>query len=69
MFKIALDRMQSDSYNIIIKADKTPGEHTRKFNSPIIYSFIAMMNYRTFDLLARGRWIQFKYKNGKSREK
>lgn len=37
MFKIALDRMSSDSHNIIIRADKTPtGEHTRRFNSPTI---------------------------------
>ncbi|GBP87758.1 hypothetical protein EVAR_28640_1 [Eumeta japonica] len=37
MFKIALDRMPSDSHNIIIRADKTPaGEHTRRFNSPTI---------------------------------
>ncbi|XP_063931152.1 uncharacterized protein LOC135143203 [Zophobas morio] len=37
MFKIALDRMPSDSHNIIIRADKTPaGEHTRRFNSHTI---------------------------------
>jgi hypothetical protein len=35
MFKIALDRMPSDSHNIVIRADKTPaGEHARRFNSP-----------------------------------
>jgi hypothetical protein len=37
MFKIALDRMPSDSHNIVIRADKTPaGEHARRFNSPTI---------------------------------
>jgi len=34
IFKIELDRMPSDSHNIVIRADKTPvGEHTRRFNS------------------------------------
>lgn len=37
MFKMALDRMPSDSHNIVIRADKTPaGEHARRFNSPTI---------------------------------
>lgn len=37
LFKIALDRMPSDSHNIVIRADKTPaGEHARRFNSPTI---------------------------------
>lgn len=37
VFKTALDRMPSDSHNIIIRADKTPaGEHARRFNSPTI---------------------------------
>lgn len=37
MFQIALDRMPSDSHNIVIRADKAPaGEHTRRFNSPTI---------------------------------
>lgn len=36
-FKMALDRMPSDSHNIVIRADKTPaGEHARRFNSPTI---------------------------------
>lgn len=36
-FKIALDRIPSDNYNIVIRADKTPvGEHARRFNSPTI---------------------------------
>ncbi|CAF1558848.1 unnamed protein product [Rotaria magnacalcarata] len=35
-FKTALERMPSDEYNVIIKADKTPvGEHARRFNEPL----------------------------------
>ena len=34
MFKIALDRMPSDSHIFVLRADKTPaGEHARRFNS------------------------------------
>lgn len=37
VFKTALDRMPSDSHNIVIRADKTPaGEHARRFNSDIV---------------------------------
>lgn len=37
LFKIALDRMPSDEYQIVIRADKTPsGEHERRFNTPTI---------------------------------
>lgn len=37
MFKVALDRILSDSHNIVIRTDKTPaGKHTRRFNSPTI---------------------------------
>ena len=36
-FKIALERMPSDEYKVIIKADKTPvGEHARRFNEPLV---------------------------------
>lgn len=35
MFKNALDRMPTDEYKIVIRADKTPaGEHERRFNAP-----------------------------------
>ncbi|XP_046660821.1 uncharacterized protein LOC124354421 [Homalodisca vitripennis] len=35
MFKNALQRMPSDEYKIVIRADKTPtGEHERRFNAP-----------------------------------
>lgn len=37
LFKTALDRMPSDDYRIVIRADKTPsGEHERRFNAPTI---------------------------------
>lgn len=37
VFKFALEQMPSDSYNIVIRADKTPaGEHARRFNAPTI---------------------------------
>lgn len=37
LFKIALERMPTDEYQIVIKADKTPGgEHERRFNAPTI---------------------------------
>lgn len=37
LFKIALDRMPSDDYKIIIRPDKVPqGEHPRRFNAPVI---------------------------------
>lgn len=37
LFKIALDRMPSDEYQIVIRADKTPsGEQERRFNAPMI---------------------------------
>lgn len=35
LFKIALERMPSNEYKILIKADKTPiGEHQGRFNAP-----------------------------------
>lgn len=37
LFQMALDRMPSDSYSIVIHADKTPpGQHIRRFNAPTI---------------------------------
>ena len=37
IFKIALNRMSSDSHIIVIRSYKTPaGEHERRFNSPTI---------------------------------
>ena len=35
-FKLAIDRMPSNQYKVIIRADKTPvGEHARRFNEPV----------------------------------
>ncbi|EPB70224.1 hypothetical protein ANCCEY_10689 [Ancylostoma ceylanicum] len=37
MFKTALDRMPSDEYKVVIRADKRPvGEHERRFNAPTV---------------------------------
>lgn len=37
LFKTALDRMPSNEYQIVIRADKTPsGEHKGRFNAPTI---------------------------------
>lgn len=37
LFETALERMPSDNYKIVIKADKTPlGEHARRFNAPTL---------------------------------
>ncbi|XP_071577140.1 uncharacterized protein [Temnothorax nylanderi] len=37
IFKTALDRMPTDEYKVIIRADKRPvGEHERRFNAPTI---------------------------------
>ena len=37
LFRTALDRMPTDDYVVVIRADKTPaGEHERRFNAPTI---------------------------------
>lgn len=37
LFKTSLERMPTDEYQILIRADKTPpGEHERRFNAPTI---------------------------------
>ena len=37
LFKTALDRMPSDDYKVVIRADKRPaGTHERQFNAPTI---------------------------------
>lgn len=37
LFKTALDRMPSDEYKVVIRADKRPaGTHERQFNAPTI---------------------------------
>lgn len=37
LFRTALDRMPSDDYKIVIRADKTPvGQHAGRFNAPTI---------------------------------
>lgn len=37
LFKVTLERMPSDNYKIVIRADRTPaGQHTGRFNAPTI---------------------------------
>ncbi|XP_044592065.1 uncharacterized protein LOC123270186 [Cotesia glomerata] len=59
IFKIALDRMPSDSHNIVIRADKTPaGEHARRFNSPTtdeVAVVIVEENLQSRDIVLRRR--------------
>lgn len=44
LFKIALDRMPSNDYQIVIRADKTPsGEHRGRFNAPTINEVAIVM--------------------------
>ncbi|CAF3947988.1 unnamed protein product [Rotaria magnacalcarata] len=49
-FKTALERMPSDEYNVIIKADKTPvGEHARRFNEPLVNEVAIVIVGNEFD--------------------
>lgn len=44
LFKVALDRMPSDDYKVIIRADRAPaGEHERRFNAPTINEVAVVM--------------------------
>lgn len=44
LFKTSLDRMPTDDYQIIIRADKTPsGEHKRRFNAPMLNEVAIVM--------------------------
>lgn len=44
MFKTAMEKMVSDDYKIIIRADKRPiGEHERRFNAPQVNEVAVVM--------------------------
>lgn len=44
LLKTALEKMPSDAYIVVIKADKTPsGKHARRFNAPFINEFAIVM--------------------------
>lgn len=50
LFKVTLDRMPSDDYKVIIRADKTPsGEHERRFNAPTMNEVAVVMVGTEFD--------------------
>ncbi|KIH68829.1 hypothetical protein ANCDUO_00836 [Ancylostoma duodenale] len=44
VFKTALERMPTDEYSIVIRADKRPaGEHERRFNAPTVDEVAVIM--------------------------
>lgn len=44
LFKIALDQMPANEYQVVIKADKVPyGEHERRYNAPTINEVAVVM--------------------------
>ncbi|RCN45089.1 hypothetical protein ANCCAN_08899 [Ancylostoma caninum] len=50
MFKTALERMPTDEYRIVIRADKRPpGEHERRFNAPTVDEVAVIMVGDEFD--------------------
>jgi hypothetical protein len=50
IFKTALQRMPSDEYRIVIRADKTPaGEHERRFNAPTANEVAVVIVGNEFD--------------------
>lgn len=50
MFKTALDKMPSDEYKVIIRADQRPtGEHPRRFNAPVTNEVAIVIVGNEFD--------------------
>jgi hypothetical protein len=50
IFKSALQRMTSDSYKVVINADKKPaGEHERRFNAPVTNEVAIVIAGNEFD--------------------
>ena len=50
IFKIALQRMPSDAYRVVIRADKRPaGEHERRFNEPVTNDVAIVIVGNEFD--------------------
>ncbi|CAF1021035.1 unnamed protein product [Adineta steineri] len=49
-FKLAIQRMPSDQYKVVIRADKTPlGEHARRFNEPVTNEIAVVIAGNEFD--------------------
>jgi hypothetical protein len=49
-FKTAIQRMPSDQYKVVIRADKTPvGEHARRFNEPVTNEVAVVIVGNEFD--------------------
>ncbi|KIH47189.1 hypothetical protein ANCDUO_22754 [Ancylostoma duodenale] len=50
VFTTALERMPTDEYRVVIRADKTPvGEHERRFNAPTVNEVAVVMVGDEFD--------------------
>ncbi len=50
IFKTALQRMPSDAYKVVIRADKRPfGEHARRFNEPVTNKVAIVIVGNEFD--------------------
>jgi hypothetical protein len=50
IFKTALQRMPSDTYRVVIRADKRPaGEHERRFNEPVTNEVAIVIAGNEFD--------------------
>ncbi|CAF1385237.1 unnamed protein product [Adineta ricciae] len=50
LFETALQRMPSDQYKMVIRADKKPaGEHARRFNEPVVNEVAVVIADNEFD--------------------
>ncbi|KIH53763.1 hypothetical protein ANCDUO_16097, partial [Ancylostoma duodenale] len=50
LFKTSLERMPTDEYKVVIRADKRPmGEHERRFNAPTVNEVAVVMVGEDFD--------------------
>jgi hypothetical protein len=59
LFKNALERMATDDYKVVIRADKTPtGEYRRRFNAPTLDKIATVMfgnDFGTRDIVFQKR--------------
>jgi hypothetical protein len=59
LFKTALERMPTDNYKVVVRADKTPtGEHLRRFNAPTLDKVAIVMvgnEFGTHDIVLQKR--------------
>jgi len=59
LFKTAVERMPTDDYKVVIRADKIPtGEHRRRFNAPTLDEVVIVMvgnDFGTRDIVLQKR--------------